>query len=148
MTNAGFAPFWHNLRCSLEQLNISQHAIIIGTDADACDAAASDSVPCVIGNEVLWQDDARSSSDGAPSGGGLSQKSERHGTVEYARLMHIKARPALSVLRIGYNLIFTDTDMVRSNRRPHAFVTRLPTDPQTSFCHTIAFRTGNPFGPG
>ena len=33
MTNAGFAPFWHNLRCSLERQNVSQHAIIIGTHA-------------------------------------------------------------------------------------------------------------------
>ena len=49
MTNAGFAPFWHNMRCSLERVNVSQHAIIIGTDSAACDAAASDSVPCVIG---------------------------------------------------------------------------------------------------
>ena len=26
--------------------------------------------------------------------------------------MHIKARPALAVLRLGYHLIFTDTDVV------------------------------------
>ncbi len=112
MTNAGFAPFWHNLRCSLERLNVSQHAIIIGTDVAACEAAASDSVPCVVGDEVLWHGDARKGGQGSAANGALSQSAERHGTVAYARLMHIKARPALAVLRMGYHLIFTDTDMV------------------------------------
>jgi len=105
MTNAGFAPFWHNLRCSMDRHNVSRHAIIIGTDDAACDAAASASVPCVVGSQLLWDAETRSPTS-------LSQSAERHGTVEYARLMHIKARPALAVLRMGYNLLFTDTDMV------------------------------------
>lgn len=100
MTNAGFAPFWHNLRCSMERLDVARHAIIIGTDFDACNAALSSSVPCVVGGELLWE------------GHEFSQGATRHGTVEYARLMHIKARPALEVLRLGYHLLFTDTDMV------------------------------------
>jgi len=104
MTNAGFAPFWHNLRCSMERLNVSQHAIIVGTDEEACTAAASDSVPCVVGSRVLW--------DADDNGAALSQGAERHGTAAYARLMHIKARPALAALRLGYDLIFTDTDVV------------------------------------
>lgn len=108
MTNAGFAPFWHNLRCSMERQNVSQHAIIIGTDVAACDAATSESVPCVVGDGLLW--DAKSA--GGSSAGQLSQGVERHGTAAYARLMHIKARPALEALRLGYNLIFTDTDIV------------------------------------
>ena len=45
-------------------------------------------------------------------GAALSQGAERHGTAAYARLMHIKARPALAALRLGYDLIFTDTDVV------------------------------------
>ena len=109
MTNAGFAPFWHNLRCSLERQNVSQHAIIIGTDAAACEAAASVTVPCVVGGEGLLWDDA---SAGSSRTGDLSQRVERHGTAAYARLMHIKARPALEALRLGYHLIFTDTDVV------------------------------------
>ena len=113
MTNAGFAPFWHNLRCSLERVNVSQHAIIIGTDDDACAAASSDSVPCVVGDRVLWDRDGGGGGGGKRSSGrALSQSIERHGTVEYARLMHIKARPALAVLKMGYNLLFTDTDIV------------------------------------
>ena len=108
MTNAGFAPFWHNLRCSMERHDVSQHAIIIGTDAAACDAAASESVPCVVGDGLLWDD----SSAGGSGAGELSQNVERHGTAAYARLMHIKARPALEALRLGYHLIFTNTDVV------------------------------------
>ena len=113
MTNAGFAPFWHNLRCSLERVNVSQHAIVIGTDAAACEAASSGSVPCVVGDQVLWNQDASDANAGHGGGSSaLSQEAEKHGTVAYARLMHIKAMPALAVLRMGYNLLFTDTDMV------------------------------------
>ena len=103
--SVGFAPFWHNLRCSLERLNVSQHAIIVGTEEPACRAAASKSVPCVVGSSVLWTADSNGE---AP----LSQGAERHGTTEYARLMHVKARPALAALRLGVNVIFTDTDIV------------------------------------
>ena len=108
LTNAGFVPFWHNFLCSLERVNVSQHAILIGTDADACDAAARTSevadVPCVIGDALLWDDGG--GNDSAASS--LSQHAERHGTVAYARLMHIKARPALAVLRMGFHLLFSD----------------------------------------
>ena len=113
MTNAGFAPFWHNLRCSLERVNVSQHAIVIGTDTAACKAASSGSVPCVVGDQVLWNQDASDAHAGHGIGSSaLSQEAEKHGTVAYARLMHVKALPALAVLRMGYNLLFTDTDVV------------------------------------
>ena len=36
VTNAGFAAFWHNLRCSLERVGLAQHALVVGTDRDAC----------------------------------------------------------------------------------------------------------------
>jgi hypothetical protein len=114
LTNAGFAPFWHNLRCSMERLNVSRHAIVIGTDADACEAAASATVPCVIGSRVLWDEGVggNGADDATRRAAPLSQSAEKHGTVEYARLMHIKARPALAALRLGFNLVFTDTDVV------------------------------------
>ena len=110
MTNKGFVPFWHNLRCSLERLNVARHAIVVGTDMDACMAAASTSVPCVVGDSVLW--DVASDSYERSSGSRLSQGATNHGTAAYARLMHVKARPALAVLQLGYDLIFTDTDVV------------------------------------
>ena len=102
MTNKGFVPFWHNLRCSMERLDVAKHAIIIGTDEAACLAATSPTVPCVVGEKLLLGNDAAS----------LSSSAEKHGTKEYAKLMHVKARPALAVLKLGYNLIFTDTDVV------------------------------------
>ena len=102
MTNRGFAPFFHNLRCTMERVDVAKHAIVIGTDEAACEAAASASIPCVVGKALLLGQHHTA----------LSSSAEKHGTVEYAKLMHVKARPALAVLKLGYNLLFTDTDMV------------------------------------
>ncbi len=108
VTNAGFAPFWHNLRCSLERLRLDQHAIIVGTDAAACSAAAAPGVACVDGGRVFWASGA-SGGSGAPS---LARGAVEHGTRAYADLMHVKARPCLEVLRLGYGVLYTDTDVV------------------------------------
>ncbi len=109
VTNAGFAPMWHNLRCSLQRLNLSQHTVVVGTDAAACAAARSRAVPCVVG-------DGGGSADGlfwrAAAAERLERSPTRHGTAEYARLMHLKARPCLEVLSLGHHVLFTDTDVV------------------------------------
>ena len=101
ISNAGFSLFWHNLRCSLEKHGVENHAILIGTDAFACEAAASDTVPCVNGEGFL-----------NPQSGPIAQGATRHGTIDYANMMHTKARPTLAALRRGYNVLFTDTDVV------------------------------------
>ena len=111
VTNVGFAHHWHNLRCSLERLDVARHAIIIGTDESACDAASAPSVPCVVGGGLFW---------GGGGGGGAAAASQRslashatrHGTAEYARLMHVKAQPCLEVLRLGFDVMYTDSDIV------------------------------------
>ena len=58
-------------------------------------AARSPEVPCVIG-ERFWEAGGASAEGG--SGAELSGASLRHGTAEYARLMHVKVRsPKLHV---------------------------------------------------
>ncbi|KOO25988.1 hypothetical protein Ctob_000257 [Chrysochromulina tobinii] len=109
MTNAGFARHWHNLRCSLERLDVAKHAIIIGTDASACQEARAPSVPCVVGDGLFWGDGV---SAAAAASSSLVTHATRHGTAEYARLMHVKARPCLEVLRLGFDVLYTDSDMV------------------------------------
>ena len=109
MTNAGFARHWHNLRCSLERLDVAKHAIIIGTDASACQVARAPSVPCVVGDGLFWGDGV---SAAAAASSSLVTYATRHGTAEYARLMHVKARPCLEVLRLGFDVLYTDSDMV------------------------------------
>ena len=103
VTNEGFVGFWRNLRCSMDALGVSRHAIVVGTDRAACEAAESPAVPCVVGDGVFWGEAAQAE---------LERGKLKHGTAAYARLMHLKARPALDALRLGYNVLFTDTDVV------------------------------------
>ena len=144
VTNHGFAHFWHNLRCTLEKLEIAKHAIVVGTDAAACAAAASESVPCLLGDSLFWPphggansragsaaqttaqttaqtsaqttahtDTEMNGADGArPADEALPKAAVHHGSAPYARLMHIKAKPTLAVLRLGYSVLSTDTDVV------------------------------------
>ena len=44
VTNEGFVGFWRNLRCSMDSLGVSRHAIVVGTDRAACEAAESPAV--------------------------------------------------------------------------------------------------------
>ena len=134
VTNHGFAHFWHNLRCSLEHLEIAKHAIVVGTDAAACAAAASESVPCLLGDSLFWSphggansragsaaqttaqstahtDTEMNGADGSRAEA-LPKDAVDHGSAPYARLMHIKAKPTLAVLRLGYSVLSTDTDVV------------------------------------
>lgn len=104
VSNAGFARHWHNFRCSMERLDVARHAIVVGTDIEACDAARSTSVPCVVGDGGLFWGNASIER--------LSSRSTRHGTAEYARLMHVKAKPCLTALTLGYDVLFSDTDMM------------------------------------
>ena len=100
---------WHNPVLG-GKVNVSQHALIVGTDREACDAASA-SVPCVVG-------------DGGLFGALRSRSGSRRPTREYARLMHVKARPCLMALKLGFDVIYTDTDIVwtrnplRELRRP------------------------------
>ena len=140
VTNHGFAHFWHNLRCTLEHLEIAKHAIVVGTDAAACAAAASESVPCLLGDSLFWPphggansragsaaqttaqttaqtpahiDTEMNGADGSrPAAEALPNDAVDHGSAPYARLMHIKAKPTLAVLRLGYSVLSTDTDVV------------------------------------
>ena len=100
VTNAGFAAFWHNLRCSLERVGLAQYALVVGTDRDACSAAHAPGVYCLVGESLFWPE-------------GVSAELERtavsHGTRPYARLMQVKARPTLEALRLGFNVLTTDT---------------------------------------
>jgi hypothetical protein len=111
VTNAGFAAFWHNLRCSLERVGAGQHALIIGTDRDACSAALAPGVSCLVGESLFWPEEAAAE---------LQRKAVSHGTRPYARLMQVKARPTLQALRLGYSVLSTDTDIVfLRNPLPH-----------------------------
>ena len=130
VTNHGFAHFWHNLRCTLEHLEIAKHAIVVGTDAAACAAAASESVPCLLGDSLFWPPHGGANSragsaaqtsthTGTEMNGADGSRAEAlpkdagdHGSAPYARLMHIKAKPTLAVLRLGYSVLSTDTDVV------------------------------------
>ena len=103
VTNAGFASFWHNLRCSLERVGVARHALIVGTDDEACTAALAPGVACLVGERLFWPEAAAAELQG----GAVS-----HGTAPYARLMHVKARPTLEAIRRGYNVLTTDTDIV------------------------------------
>ena len=106
VTNAGFAEFWHNLRCSLERVGLAQHALVVGTDRDACSAALAPGVHCLVGESLFWPEEAAAE---------LDRKAVSHGTRPYARLMQVKARPTLEALRLGFNVLTTDT--VRSRSR-------------------------------
>lgn len=83
-----------------------RHALIVGTDREACAAAAAPGVACLDGSALFWPTARSRGRVSLPSG------PVDHGTPAYARLMHVKARPCLEVLRRGYSLIFTDTDVV------------------------------------
>ena len=100
VTNAGFAAFWHNLRCSLERVGLAQHALVVGTDRDACSAALAPGVSCLVGERLFWPDEAAAE---------LKRTAVSHGTKPYARLMQVKARPTLEALRLGFNVLTTDT---------------------------------------
>ena len=100
VTNAGFAAFWHNLRCSLERVGLAQHALVVGTDRDACSAALAPGVHCLVGESLFWPEEAAAE---------LDRKAVSHGTRPYARLMQVKARPTLEALRLGFNVLTTDT---------------------------------------
>lgn len=103
VTNAGFAAFWHNLRCSLERVGLAQHALVVGTDRDACSAAHAPGVYCLVGESLFWPEQAAAE---------LERTAVSHGTRPYARLMQVKARPTLEALRRGYSVLTTDTDIV------------------------------------
>ena len=100
VTNAGFAAFWHNLRCSLERVGLAQHALVVGTDRDACSAALAPGVYCLVGESLFWPEQAAAE---------LERTAVSHGTRPYARLMQVKARPTLEALRLGFNVLTTDT---------------------------------------
>ena len=100
VTNAGFAAFWHNLRCSLERVGLAQHALVVGTDRDACSAANAPGVYCLVGESLFWPEEAAAE---------LKRTAVSHGTRPYARLMQVKARPTLEALRLGFNVLTTDT---------------------------------------
>ena len=59
VTNEGFVGFWRNLRCSMDSLGVSRHALVVGTDRAACEAAESPAVPCVVGDGVFWGEAAQ-----------------------------------------------------------------------------------------
>ena len=100
VTNAGFAAFWHNLRCSLERVGLAQYALVVGTDRDACSAAHAPGVYCLVGESLFWPEGVSAE---------LERTAESHGTRPYARLMQVKARPTLEALRLGFNVLTTDT---------------------------------------
>ena len=104
VTNAGFAAFWHNLRCSLERVGLAQHALVVGTDRDACSAALAPGVHCLVGESLFWPEEAAAE---------LDRRAVSHGTRPYARLMQVKARPTLEALRLGFNVLTTDTVRTR-----------------------------------
>lgn len=113
VTNTGFAHFWHNLRCSLERLDLARHTIIVGTDREACAAADAAGVACIDGGRLFWPRAATATAPGtAGPSAALAQGAVEHGTKAYADLMHVKARPALEVLRLGFSVVMTDTDVV------------------------------------
>ena len=103
VTNAGFASFWHNLRCSLERVGVAKHALIVGTDDEACAASLAPGVACLVGERLFWPEAAAAE---------LQGRAVSHGTAPYARLMQVKARPTLEALRRGYSVLTTDTDIV------------------------------------
>jgi hypothetical protein len=104
--NAGFVPFWYNLKCSLMSAGVNND-ILIGADNRTCiEASKLAGTACVQGHGLFF--------DTAIDVGAYDQGSE-----PYAQVVRLKTRPVLSALEAGYHVLFTDTDIVwLSDPRP------------------------------
>ena len=132
VTNAGFAAFWHNLRCSLERVGLAQHALVVGTDREACSAALAPGVSCLVGARLFWPNEAAAE---------LERAAVSHGTPSYARLMQVKTWPTLEALRLGFNVLTTDTVRVRAHTYTRLSAARVYVDARVTCARACAAPT-------